>query len=385
MIVLHSPLYKVCGRISQLRLVPVFIVLVAALFVGMLEAADMPDTLTLTDGEILIGKLVRSSKGSLEFHSDGAGDVTVPWAKVKDFTSSRIFAVVPKDVELKAKQAEGIIPRGTIHVTDQMIQITSAGGQLLKTVPTEGTAFIVDEETYQKALHNPNFFDDWKGAVTGGVSLVTATQNSETFTSAVHLVRASPVEGWLAPRNRTLFNFVSSYGKVHEPNKPDVKTDLIHFDGERDEYFSPRVYALQEAAFDHNFSLGLTLQQTYGAGLGWTAVKSARQTLDFKASGSYMSQRFTDATTKNLVGSIFGETYHRELFAGIKFDEQITAIPAWNKTNALSANGGAGITIPLSKGLGFNLSTLDTFLNDPPSGFRKNSFQFTTGITYSLR
>jgi len=60
-------------------------------------------------------------------------------------------------------------------------------------------------------------------------------------------------------------------------------------------------------------------------------------------------------------------------------------IPAWNKTNALSANGGAGITIPLSKGLGFNLSTLDTFLNDPPSGFRKNSFQFTTGITYSLR
>ena len=125
MIVLHSPLYKVCGRISQLRLVPVFIVLVAALFLGMLEAADMPDTLTLTDGEILIGKLVRSSKGSLEFHSDGAGDVTVPWAKVKDFRSSRIFAVVPKDVELKAKQAESIIPRGTIHVTDQMIQIMS--------------------------------------------------------------------------------------------------------------------------------------------------------------------------------------------------------------------------------------------------------------------
>lgn len=369
---------------TLLRLVPAF-ALVAALFPGMLEAADMPDTLTLTGGEIFIGKLVRSSKGSLVFHSDGAGDVTVSWAKVKDFTSSRIFAVVPKDVELKAKQAEGIIPRGTIHVTDQMIQITSAGGQSLKIVPMEGTAFIVDEETYQKALHNPNFFEDWKGAVTGGVSLVTATQNSETFTSAVHLVRAIPDEDWLAPRNRTLFNFVSSYGKVHQPNIADVKTDLIHFDGERDEYVSPRVYALEEAAFDHNFSLGLRLQQTYGAGFGWTAVKSARQTLDFKASGSYMSQHFADATTKNLVGSIFGETYHRDLFAGIKFDEQITAIPAWNETNALSANGGAGITIPLSKGLGFNLSTLDTFLNDPPSGFRKNSFQFTTGITYSLR
>jgi len=360
-------------------------VLVAALFLGTLEAADMPDTLTITGGEIFIGKLVRSSNDSLIFHSDGAGDVRVSWAKVKDFTSSRIFAVIPKGVELQAKQADSTIPRGTIHITDQMIQITSAEGQPLKTVPAEGTAFIVDEDSYRKALHNPNFFEEWKGAVTGGVSLVTATQKSETFTSAVHLVRAIPDDDWLTPRNRTLFNFVSSYGKVHEPNTPDIKTDLIHFDGERDEYFSPRVYALEQAAFDHNFSLGLTLQQTYGGGLGWTAVKSARQTLDFKASGSYMAQQFADATTKNLVGSIFNETYHRDLVAGIKFDEQITAIPAWNKTNALSANGGAGITIPLSKGLGFNVSTLDSFLNDPPPGFRKNSFQFTTGITYSLR
>ena len=359
-------------------------VLVAALFQGMLEGQDMPDTLTLTGGEIFIGKLVRSSDDSLTFQSDGAGDVTVAWAKVKEFTSSRIFAVVPKGAELKTKQAEDSIPRGTIHVADQQIQITPEGGQPLQTVPTEGTAFIVDEDSYQKALHNPNFFQDWKGAVTGGVSLVTATQKSETFTSAVHLVRAIPDENWLAARNRTLFNFVSSYGKVHESNAPDLKTDLIHFDGERDEYISPRLYALQQAAFDHNFSLGLTLQQSYGAGLGWTVVKSARQTLDVKASGSYMSQQFADATNKNLIGSIFAETYHRDLFAGIKFDEQITAMPAWNRTDAFSANGGAGITIPLSKGLGFNLSMLDTFLNDPPLGFRKNSFQFTTGVTYSL-
>jgi hypothetical protein len=377
--------FKKISKKPSKVLFPLFIVLVAALLPGMLEGADMPDTLTLTGGEVFIGKLVRSGKDSLTFHSDGVGDVTVPWAKVKEFTSLRTFAVVPKGLELKAKQADGSVQRGVIHVADQQIQITSAAGQPLRTVPREGAAFIVDEDAYQKALHDTNFFEDWKGAVTGGVSLVTATQKSETFTSAVHLVRAIPDNDWLAARNRTLFNFVASYGKVHQPNIPDVKTDLIHFDGERDEYFSARVYALETAAFEHNFSLGLTLQQTYGGGLGWTAVKSARQTLDLKASGSYISQRFTDSTTKNLIGSIFGETYHRDLFAGITFDEQITVIPAWNNTNALSANGGAGITIPLSKGLGFNLSTLDTFLNDPPSGFKKNSFQFTTGVTYSLR
>jgi hypothetical protein len=31
------------------------------------------------------------------------------------------------------------------------------------------------------------------------------------------------------------------------------------------------------------------------------------------------------------------------------------------------------------------IGSLDTFLNDPPPGFRKNSFQFTAGLTYALK
>jgi hypothetical protein len=38
----------------------------------------------------------------------------------------------------------------------------------------------------------------------------------------------------------------------------------------------------------------------------------------------------------------------------------------------------------LYKRISLNVSALDTFLNDPPSSFKKNSFQFTTGLTYSL-
>jgi hypothetical protein len=350
---------------------------------GMAAGADMPDTLTLTNGEILIGKLVRSAGDSVTFHSDGAGDVTISWAKVKDFTSTRTFAVVPKGVQLQGKQVDGKIPRGAIHVAEQQIQITS-GGQPLQTVPTTGAAFVVDDDSYQRALRPRGFKEDWKGAVTGGVALVIATQKSETYTAAAHLVRAIPAEDWLEARNRTLINFLESYGKIHQPDTPEIKTDIFRFDAERDEYFSSRLYGLGQAAFDHNFSEGLTLQQTYSGGVGWTAVKSARETLDFKASGSYISQNFTDGTTTNLVGSVFGETFHRDISPGVKFDEQITAIPAWNKTSAVSANGGAGITVALHKSLNLNVSALDTFLNDPPPGFKKNSFQFITGVTYSL-
>ena len=42
-----------------------------------------------------------------------------------------------------------------------------------------------------------------------------------------------------------------------------MKTSIYHADAERDEYFSPAVFAFGQAQYDHNFSQGLDLQQTY--------------------------------------------------------------------------------------------------------------------------
>ncbi len=237
------------------------------MFLGALaHAADPPDTVTLADGERLSGKLVRATGAAVTFHSDSAGDVTIPWAKIKELTASRRFAVIPKGLQFKRKETDREIPRGTLAFTDGKIQITPGGGQPAQSVATGDTGSIIDEDAYQKALHTPGFGEDWKGAVTGGVSLIEATQKSETFTGAMHLARAIPVEDWLAARNRTLVNFTASYGKVDQPDTPEVKTDLVHFDAEQDEYFSPRMYALEQAAFDHNYSQGLSLQQTYSGG-----------------------------------------------------------------------------------------------------------------------
>jgi hypothetical protein len=349
------------------------------------SAADPPDVLTLADGEKLIGRLVRSIGDSVTFHSDGTGDVTIPWSKIKELDSSRRFAVVPKGVHLKAGRTDGEIPHGVIAVTDQKIQLTPGAGQPVQTIAVSDAGFVIDEPAYEAAFHNPGLAEDWKGTLTGGVSLVKATQSAQTFTGVVHLNRAIPVEDWLAARNRTLANFTASYGKVDQPNTPEVKTNIVHFDLERDQYFGRRIYALGQATFDHNFSQGLRLQQTYGAGAGWTAIRSDLQTLDLKATASYISQLFNGRPTQNLIGSVFGEVYHRNLPAGIKFDEQLTYTPAWNNTSAYFANGGAGITLPVYKGVGLNVSVLDSFLNDPPPGFKKNSLTFVTGVTYALR
>ncbi len=52
--------------------------------------------------------------------------------------------------------------------------------------------------------------------------------------------------------------------------------------------------------------------------------------------------------------------------------------------NAYSAAGFVNLTLPLYKRFNFTTGVIDTFLNNPPPGFKKNSFQFITGITYAL-
>ena len=352
--------------------------------VALGSAADPPEVLTLADGVKLTGNVVRANSKTVTFHSDSLGNVTILWSKIKELASSRRFAVVPKDFHLKGKQTDEQIPRGVIAVADQKIRITPGEGQAVQAIDVNDAGLLIDEAAYLKALRNPGLGEDWKGALTGGVSLVRATQTSQTFTGLAHLNRAIPLEDWLAARNRTLANFTASYGKLNQPDTPEVKTNIFHFDAERDEYFDHRLYALAAASFDHNFSQGLSLQQTYGAGAGWTAIRSDKQTLDLKALLSYISQNFNGRPNENLVGSVFGEVYHRDLPGGIKFDEQLTSTPAWNNTSAFFANGSAGVTLPLYKGIGMNLSVLDSFLNDPPPGFKKNSFTFVTGVTYAL-
>jgi len=98
-----------------------------------------------------------------------------------------------------------------------------------------------------------------------------------------------------------------------------------------------------------------------------------------------------DSTQGNLLASMAqGLSHPDQLFQKLVhatdkgFIEQLAITPAWNNTSAYSATGSAGIMMPLYKRLSFSLNTIDTFLNNPPPGFKKNSFQLTTGLTYTL-
>jgi Protein of unknown function, DUF481 len=358
--------------------------------------APAPDVIVFTNGDQLTGKLLREVTGSVTFHSDMAGDVIVTWDKIKSLRTSQQFAVIQQGQHVNRKTPDADVAHGPVEVRDGQVKVGPPEGGTTKDIPVKDAQYMIDQDTYNKEVKtNPGFRSGWTGSVTAGATLVEATQNSRNFTGGASIGRTIPTVNWLDPRSRTLFDFTGAYGTVTQPGTAGTKTNIIHGDAEQDWYISPRFYYLVDASFDHNYSQGLNLQQIYGGGLGYVVIKRPTEELDVKFDIHYEKQTYFVTPnvvpippltpSKNLIGADFGDTYMVKLPHGLVFNQTAVITPAFNQTNAYSAVATAGLVFPVYKRLGFNVGALDDFLNDPAAGSKKNSFQFTAGINYTLK
>ncbi len=347
-----------------------------------------PDLLIFVNGEQLTGTVERADAKTVTFKSFMAGEITVPWANVKQLNSAQTFALLKPNVKLTRKNALTAAPEGALsaEAKAKTVDLTLRSPTTSTTVPLAEVDRLIPTADFTKALQPVNWSQGWAGTATGGVSLVRATENSTTFNGAIALTRALPRVDWLPARSRTSLNYNQSYGTTSQTGTPTVKTNIFHANAEQDEYFSARFFVLFSTTFDHNFSQNLDLQQEYGAGIGLNLIKNLRQTLDLKADLQYEKQLFFGpVSTVNIIGSTLSETYLRNLPKKIVFNEFGSVTPAFNDPSAFSSHVNAGFNFPVYKGFAFTLGGVDDYLNNAPVGSKKNSAQFTTGVTYTIK
>jgi hypothetical protein len=358
---------------------------------------EIKEELTLKNGDRLTGQLLNSTGTEIKFKSELAGEVTVKWENVKELKSSREFAVVPKDI--KDARNSGLVPQGAIKIGEKGILVSPVSETARKTeaaaapsaakpgaapavatttkeIPTSKIADVVDDATYQKEIHKRiGFTSGWDGHITTGTSMIYSTQNSYLFQVDTKL--------------RTTINFTLSAGKTTQPGTETTITNIYHADAERDEYFSKKGYYLQAFSLDHNFAQGLVLQQNYGGGVGSTLFKKKDAEFDVTADLHYESQQFNatadvEQLSLHLIGSTLTEKYTRK-WGRVHYEEKLLADIAFNNASAFSASGTSSARMDVYKKLAFSVSTIDNFLNNPQVGYRKNSFQFSTGFALNLR
>lgn len=371
------------------------------------NAASGPDVLVFTNGDRLQGKFLHAVGGSIEFHSDMLGNVSIPWSKIKELHTNSRLAVLPGSVTVRHGIVRGKVPVGTLSLSNNTITVHPIAPAPAVDIPVKHARYVLDEMILKKELRNhPNIFQAWNGSLTGGATVLEATQQEYTFAGAIHLERTVPTVSWLNTRSRTIFDLSGSYGKIKQPGYTETsgtppvttfvpstqtKSAIYHVSAEQDKYFSSRFYALAQTSLDHNFAQNLNLEQSYGGGLGWTAVKLPSQEFDLKLAIQYQGQRFIQASSdqdRSLAGSNLAVVYQLKLPHNMHFTQNISYNPAFNIPQAYSGNETNTVTIPFFKNLSFSMGTIDSYLNNPPTSLpptKRNSFQMTTGVSYTIK
>ncbi len=350
-----------------------------------------PDVLIFTNGDQLTGHLEHAAAGSVVFKSEMAGELTISLDKIKEIRSSGSFSMLKKGTLSRTN----LVAQGQVSLADGNITVTPAAAPPV-TLPTKELGYLVDTPTYNRELYEqPGVLQGWTGSLTGGATVVHATDSNTSFNAGLALTRHIPTVTFLPPRQRMSLNIIETYGKSTSPVIPQTvpptpaaitKTSIFHADGEHDWYFTPHLYGLANLAFDHNYAQGLQLQQLYGGGIGWSPIETARQQLDIKADVHYEREAFfVPSNNVNLIGSIFGENYKRTLPAKIAFTQIADFVPSWNHPSDFSAMFAAGFVLPTWRRLGTSINVVDSYLNNPSPGYKPNSFQFVAGVNYAIK
>ncbi|MGI4852888.1 MAG: DUF481 domain-containing protein [Janthinobacterium lividum] len=380
---------------SRVQILPVLFVAFACYPKAFCQSPESQvparDVLVFTNGDQLSGKLERSTGGNVVFKSDMAGEITVPFDKVRELRTQGTFAVLkhgdPVDVSRRVQP-------GKIVLSDSAVTVTTDAEGVGAVVPVKEVAYMIDAATFNRELaHKPGLLDGWNGTVNLGATLAQSTIHGGTFTGGVALSRQVPTLPYFRARNKTIVNFQENYGVLTTPgfiagtgNDVQVKTSILHADAERDEYLRKTLYYFGTTSFDHNYSQSLDLQQIYGAGIGYTVFNTPLHQLDLKADGHYEKQKFFgNVGNQNLFGSTFSENYRRVLPLKVTLVQTAAVVPAWNNLNAYAANGSISLVAPLFRRLAVNVTAADSFINNPVAGYQKNSLTLSTGLTYTLR
>lgn len=364
---------------------PSLLILTATLASVFAQPTPGTDVLIFVNGEKLIGHLKTATDTRVVFISNMAGEITVPWAKVQELHTSERFAVIPKEIQQRSKEGDRLVTQGSLEMSNQKLQVTAAQTPA-KTIPLNDVLNVVAGKAFDASYHRPSIWEGWIGGATVGIGLVQSTQNVRNLNTNLNLTRAIPTENWLRTRYRTTIDFNSTYGKISQADTPTVKTELYHADAEQDYNISHRTFVLAGASWDHNFAQGLDLMQSYGGGLGYEAFKNENSSLEVRAGVGFTNQQFTDEDSSHkLLTSKFQTTYSHRFARGITFNGQVGARPAWNNSKAFTGGFLMAINAPVYRRLSMSITSFDSYVNDPPPGFKKNTLNINFGATYTFK
>jgi len=325
------------------------------------------EQVTLKNGDHLSGAIVSMDGKKLVIKTTYAGEVSIDWAEVSQFSSDKDTLVVTK--------ADKQLVSGTVTSEDSDVQVATAQG--VQRVPRTDVATMrspADQAAYEKSLH-PGMLEGWTGGGSVGFALTRGNSQTTNLALGFNALRKTSTDAWV-------MNAASIYSSDEKTGATTANSfgGLIRYDRNISKrWFVYGVFAgMYDALQDLNYRI------MPGGGLGFHAIASSATTLDLLGGLGYTRESYYDGTINNLVTATVGDEFSHKFSPAVSITQNLYYLPSLNNTSNYRVNFSFGIATKLNGWMTANANFLDQYVSKPVPGNKNNNVLLTTGLGFTF-
>jgi putative salt-induced outer membrane protein YdiY len=335
---------------------------------ALLPGLALADQVTLKNGDIVTGAVVRKDGDKLTFKSELLGEVTIPWPAVTSIKSDNpLYVVLPGGKEVSGK------------VTTQGSEVAIAAPAAPATVPLAQISTIRDEAEQSKyeRLQSPSWFDLWAGAFDLGFAAARGNAHTTTLTTAFNSVRVTRND-----KTRIYFNQIYSSATINGQTAATAKA--MRGGWSYDHNLTPRFFLNVFNDYEHDRFQNLDLRFVGGGGAGFHLTKNERNLLDLLGGMDYDHDSFSNHMTRNALEAFAGDDWNYKLSGITSVTQSFRIFESLTDTGDYRVNFDLGTATTLHKRLSWQVTASDRFLSTPAFGRKRNDILLSTGFRLSF-
>jgi hypothetical protein len=363
--------------------------------------AGTSDTVVFRNGDRLSGHLKMATSTSVNFSGLVTGDVSLNWKDIKELvlTSSTVSIVNSQNPGGIAVIAPDIVVTDTdlcVRAKTQSVQTFP----ISELVSATASAPLNAQQTPSQPSQGKPYFKAIGGALKlSPNSLIRATQKQTQLAGVFDLGLVTNSEEAIK-HQATNIALEANYSDSRKPGGSAVINELYSGTVQQNFYLTdvkhscehcmdvakdgPYVYGITN--FYHNLSLGMRLEQAYGAGIGWDG-DHGNSSYSLLADLRYVGEDlYAPGTSQSLAVVGLGEQYSYtfQWREGVTLSQRVLLLPALNNSHALQVRGTAGIDVPISSSFAFDVDLLDDYLRNAPPKNLQNFAKITFSLKYAI-
>jgi putative salt-induced outer membrane protein YdiY len=331
----------------------------AMLAAGLCAVARAADKVELTDGNTLTGTIGEVGGGTMKFHSDSLGDLSIDLTKVKNFTTD-------SPARIRVKNA-GFVT-GPITAGDAT-KVTVNG----RDVPME-TIRLINPPAAQ-----------WTGSIVATGLLANGNSHEMSIgVDAAASVRRDTEE---------LNDRFSLAGAYHFGRQRDrgtgitsTTTDDWFASIKYDKFFTDQFYGYGNFRYDHDRLAALQYRLTPGVGVGYQWVERPDFNLSTEGGVSYVYEEYSNDGNDDHVALRLAYHVDRSFFKddAVKLFHNLEYLPAIDDPGDYNLNTDAGVRTKLTKTMFAELKAEWRRDSTPAPNALKNDLRFLLGVGWTF-